>query len=195
MADEEENTEDANIAAATQEGDGEGDGEPPKKSKKLIIIIAAVVVLLILVGVGLMMSGVFSSKDTPAPAKDPAHEAPTTGASEELAQMEAVADTGESFFYEVPELLVNLNSSSKRKTFLKMTVNLEVGNQLDFATLDKVLPKVIDNFQVYLRELRPEDMKGSEGIYRLREELLLRVNLAAKPVVVKDVLFLNILTQ
>ena len=132
-----------------------------------------------------MMSGIFSSE--PPPEEMEMADIPV--------EIEVEEDTGESFFYEIPEVLVNLNSEGKRKTFLKMSVNLEVGKQEDFAHLDKILPKVLDNFQVYLRELRPEDLRGSEGIYRLREELLLRVNLASRPVIVKDVLFLNILTQ
>jgi flagellar FliL protein len=57
------------------------------------------------------------------------------------------------------------------------------------------MPRIIDNFQVYLRELRLDDLRGSAGIYRLREELLMRVNTAAQPVHVKDVLFREMLVQ
>ena len=56
-------------------------------------------------------------------------------------------------------------------------------------------PRIIDNFQVYLRELRVEDLRGSAGIYRLREELLARVNNAVHPTKVKDVLFKDMLVQ
>ena len=61
--------------------------------------------------------------------------------------------------------------------------------------LAAVMPRIIDNFQVYLRELRVEDLRGSGGIYRLREELLARVNAASAPVRVKDVLFKEMLVQ
>jgi len=57
------------------------------------------------------------------------------------------------------------------------------------------MPRIIDNFQVYLRELRLEDLRGSAGMYRLREELLTRVVAAAQPVRVKDVLFKEMLIQ
>jgi flagellar protein FliL len=63
------------------------------------------------------------------------------------------------------------------------------------ARLQAVMPRVIDNFQVYLRELRVEDLRGSAGVYRLREELLVRVNSAAAPVKVRDVLFKEMLVQ
>jgi flagellar FliL protein len=57
------------------------------------------------------------------------------------------------------------------------------------------MPRIMDNFQVYLRELRIEDLKGSAGMYRLREELLVRVNAAAAPAKVRDVLFKEMLVQ
>jgi flagellar protein FliL len=57
------------------------------------------------------------------------------------------------------------------------------------------MPRIIDNFQVYLRELRVEDLRGSGGIYRLREELLTRVNAATAPAKVVDVLFKEMLVQ
>jgi flagellar FliL protein len=53
----------------------------------------------------------------------------------------------------------------------------------------------VDSFQVYLRELRVEDLKGSAGMYRLREDLLRRINEAARPVKISDVLFKEMLIQ
>ncbi len=61
--------------------------------------------------------------------------------------------------------------------------------------LESILPRIVDNFQVYLRELRVEDLNGSAGLQRLREDLLLRVTNAAAPAVVKDVLFRELLIQ
>ena len=40
-----------------------------------------------------------------------------------------------------------------------------------------------------------EDLRGSAGMYRLREELLMRVTEAAQPVRVHDVLFQEMLVQ
>lgn len=185
MAKKEKEEEISQEIAPVSEGEEEGKKPKSSKIKKIILFVVLPLVLIILIAVGVMLSGIFSSK--PHPEEKETSDIPV--------EIEVKEDTGESFFYEIPEVLVNLNSDGKRSTFLKMTVNLEVGKKEDFVHLDKVLPKVLDNFQVYLRELRPEDLRGSEGIYRLREELLLRVNLASRPVVVKDVLFLNILTQ
>ena len=58
-----------------------------------------------------------------------------------------------------------------------------------------LLPRVEDAFQVFVRELRASDLEGSAGVYRLREELLRRVNVALHPVRVDAVLFKEIVVQ
>ena len=100
-----------------------------------------------------------------------------------------------SVFFDLPDLLVNLNSTGRKASFLKISVSLDLEDQADVARIQAVMPRIIDNFQVYLRELRVEDLRGSGGIYRLREELLARVNSAAAPLKVKDVLFKEMLVQ
>ena len=105
------------------------------------------------------------------------------------------AEAGPSVYYELPEMLINLNSTGKKSNFLKITVSLELESADAVHEVEAVLPRVIDSFQVYLRELRIDDLRGSAGLYRLREELLLRVNAAVEPVKVKDVLFKEMLVQ
>ncbi|HSK42049.1 MAG TPA: flagellar basal body-associated FliL family protein [Arenibaculum sp.] len=103
---------------------------------------------------------------------------------------------GPGIFYDLPDLLVNLDGAGgRRQNFLKISISIEVARQDDLNALDGVLPRIIDNFQVYLRELRLEDLRGSAGIYRLREELLMRVSRAAAPVEIRDVLFREMLVQ
>ena len=98
-------------------------------------------------------------------------------------------------FFDIPELLVNINAGGKRAGFLKISVSLEVEDAEKVPQIQAILPRIIDNFQTYLRELRLEDLKGSAGLYRLREELLLRVNAAAAPAKITDVLFKEMLVQ
>ena len=98
-------------------------------------------------------------------------------------------------FFDMPELLVNLNTGGKRVSFLKLSIALELNDPTDVPKIQLLMPRLIDSFQVYLRELRLEDLRGSAGVYRLREDLLGRVNEAAKPVQVKDVLFKEMLVQ
>lgn len=104
-------------------------------------------------------------------------------------------EAGPSVYYELPEMLINLNSTGKKANFLKITVSLELDSPEAVPEIETVLPRIIDSFQVYLRELRIDDLRGSAGLYRLREELLLRVNAAVEPVNVKDVLFKEMLVQ
>ena len=53
----------------------------------------------------------------------------------------------------------------------------------------------MDAFQTYLREMRPSDLEGSAGLYRLRDELTRRVNLAVAPTKINAVLFKEIVVQ
>ena len=92
-------------------------------------------------------------------------------------------------------MLVNLNTGGSKRNYLKISISLELTSEAHSAALQSLLPRVVDNFQVYLRELRVEDLRGSAGVQRLREELLLRVNNAVHPVVVRDVLFKEMLVQ
>ncbi|MFQ5957906.1 MAG: flagellar basal body-associated FliL family protein [Alphaproteobacteria bacterium] len=98
-------------------------------------------------------------------------------------------------YYDLPEMVVNLESGSKKKTFLKIQLSLELDDSENLSVLDRVLPRVVDQFHVYLRELRADDLHGSAGIYRLKEEMLRRVSAAAHPVRIRDVLFKEMLIQ
>jgi flagellar protein FliL len=147
--------------------------------KKLIIFVAAPLLAFLLIGAGLYFTGML---DRFIGSKSEAHE-------------EKPAEPKKTVFYDLPELLVNLNSAGRKASFLKMSISLELESQVDVARLQSVMPRIIDNFQVYLRELRVEDLRGSGGMYRLREELLLRVNASAAPAKIVDVLFKEMLVQ
>lgn len=184
MAEEQENMEDQ-TEGGEAEGEGEGSGEEAEAKKggsKLIIIIAAALVVLGGAGAGafFMLSG--GDKE--------AEEAAAAAAAEEAQPV--VQDV---FFYELPEILVNLSSSGTANRFLKMKVNLELKSEADVIMLEKVLPRIIDDFQLYLRQLRVEDLTGASGIQRLKEALLLRANQSAQPLEINAVLFKEILVQ
>ncbi|WP_343559771.1 flagellar basal body-associated FliL family protein [Kiloniella sp. b19] len=175
------------MSEETQGGDG-GDVEvelEEKKGlsgKKLVLFIVLPLLLILGGGAAAFFLGVF----------DP----PPEETVEEVVEEEGPPALGPSVFHDMPELLVNLSSTSGNRTsFLKIVISLELTSDLDIPAVEAVMPRIVDNFQVYLRELRVEDLRGSAGIQRLREELLLRVNASAAPVVVKDVLFQEMLVQ
>lgn len=169
--------------AAPEGEEGEEGGAPKKKgSSKLIIIILAALILIGGAGGGaffFMNQG--ESEEETAEAVEPKEEM--------KAQMQDIA------FYEVPNIVVNLSSSNGIARYLKIKLTLELSSELDVPKLEKLMPRIIDDFQVYLRQLRVEDLQGSAGIYRLKEALLMRANQSASPIEVQNILFTEMLIQ
>lgn len=97
-------------------------------------------------------------------------------------------------FFDLPEMTVNL-ATEGRTTYLKVRIALEVENRGMIDQIQPFLPRILDAFQIYLRELRPADLEGSAGLFRLKEELLRRINLSVYPARVEGVLFKEILVQ
>jgi flagellar protein FliL len=100
------------------------------------------------------------------------------------------------FTYALPSMLINLRTTGRRTSFLKVTISLEVkGNEENKKEMDQLKPRIVDQFQTYLRELEVEDLQGSAGLQRLKEELLDRVNAVTAPIKVQNVLFGELLVQ
>jgi flagellar protein FliL len=100
-----------------------------------------------------------------------------------------------SVFVDMPDVLVNLANTGDRTQYLKVKITLEVADQNLVKQITPVMPRVMDAFQTYLRELRSTDLEGSAGLYRLKEELTRRVNAAVAPSRVTAVLFKEIIVQ
>jgi len=99
-------------------------------------------------------------------------------------------------FLDMPDVLVNLSSTGGERTqYLRVKVTLELADQAMSAQIQPVMPRLMDAFQTYLRELRPTDLDGSAGLYRLKEELTRRVNAAIAPARINAVLFKEIVVQ
>jgi flagellar FliL protein len=100
-----------------------------------------------------------------------------------------------SVFYDLPDMTVNLSASPERPQYLRVKITLEAENNSVIDAVKPVMPRIVDAFQVHLRELRVTDLEGSAGLYRLREELTRRVNLAIAPNRIRAVLFKEIVVQ
>jgi len=140
--------------------------------RKLLIMVGAAAVVIIAGGAGLYvyLSGRAESGGVVAPA--------------------------ETFIFNLPTMTVNLSSEGDEpEAFMRVTIALEVASEEVMNEIQPRLAKVTDAFQVYLRELRRSDLEGSAGIYRLREELLRRVNVAIYPSRVESILFKELLVQ
>ncbi|HEX5796455.1 MAG TPA: flagellar basal body-associated FliL family protein [Geminicoccaceae bacterium] len=104
-------------------------------------------------------------------------------------------DPADVVFVELPDLLINLNSSGARLRFLKIATALEVDSEEQAETVRRLVPRILDSYHMYLRAVRPEELQGSEGMYRIKEELLARTNDAIRPAEVRDVLVREMLVQ
>jgi flagellar FliL protein len=162
------------------EDDAEGGGKPAKAkgkfslklSRKMMIIVGAAVLVLGGAGFGAKMY---------------------FGHGEKKAEH---AEAKPASFVDLPEVLVNLsNAGSDRTQYLKVKVTLEVPDKEMVPHIQPLMPRVMDAFQTYLRELRPTDLDGSAGLYRLKEELTRRVNVAVAPNKITAVLFKEIVVQ
>jgi flagellar FliL protein len=93
-------------------------------------------------------------------------------------------------------MLVNLiGLPGERVQYLKVKIVLEVKEEKQVEAIKPSLPRVTDIFQTYLRELRPGDLNGSAGLFRLKEDLTRRVNAAVSPNQVSAVLFKEVVVQ
>jgi len=157
--------------AASEDGAAE-DGKAAGGAKKKLAVIAAAVLLL---GGG---GGFYLMKKKP----DAEH-------AQEARKPVA--------FLDVSDIVVNLaqESSADKPRLLRAKIALEVKDAKAVTEVQPLMPRVLDIFQVFLRELRPSDIEGSGGLYRLREELLRRVNLAVFPNKVDAVLFKELVVQ
>ncbi len=173
-----------------EEGEESEGGGGKKSKKKLFIIIGIVLLLLIGGGAAAFFTGLL---DPLLGSTEPAASGGEGGGGEGGGK--APLPPGQAVFFDLDEMIVNLNSSGRRQNLLKIKVSLELASADDLAKIQQVMPRVIDNFQTYLRELRIDDLRGSAGVYRLREELLTRVNIAVQPAKVNSVLFKEMLVQ
>jgi len=172
--------------------DGEEDGKKTEAEKqgfvkkllgnKKLLLIAGGGALVLLLGLGAgLYFFVFSGSDEPV----------KTASS--IPEMPAVPP--QVAYYDVPDLIVNIQSADGNPVYLKLSLSLELYTQEEKAGIQALVPRIVDQFQGYLRELRPDDLKGSAGIMRVKEELMRRTNVAAAPYKVRDVLLKEMIIQ
>jgi flagellar protein FliL len=161
------------------EGEAGAEGAAPAKSSKKMLMFAAIG-LVVLGGVG--GGAWFMMRKKPDMQVD---------AAGKPAVKKQIA------FVELKEMMVNLaqTQGQERQNFLKLKIALEVGDPKAATEIQPLVPRIEDTFQVYMRELRAGELEGSAAVYRLKEELLKRVNLAVYPAKVEAVLFKEILMQ
>lgn len=205
---EAEDAEGAKPAAEGAEGEGaEGEGGTPAKKKmsgKKLILFIVLPAVLVLGGGGaaafLLLSG--SGGEQHASAEGD-HGKAKGGHGAEGEVEEAVPGPGGTMishgedvvFMQLPEMLVNITGPDGRPAYLKLKLTLEAPDDATVTALGEHIPRVTDQFNGFLRELRTDDLSGSAGAYRLRLELLRRVNLTIAPMQINAVLIEEMLVQ
>lgn len=191
------------VAQTDAETDGaEGDGEQPAAPakaglvKKLLVFVNPLALLklprklqFIVGGAVLLLAAGAGAALYFLPGADEHAEADGTHAEE------APPPPAHAVFYDVPDIIVNIQTQDAAPAYLKLSVALELEDEEAKVAVEPVTPRVVDQFQTYLRELRVEDIRGSAGVMRLKEELLRRVNLAIAPTHARDVLLKEIIVQ
>lgn len=183
------------VEAAPEAPDAAGDaaaakGKKGKSKKKLIIIgAAAAVVLLGGGGAGFMLMSGGGAADTKAEA--PKKEAKGHGGGEG----HGGEGGGEDAIVDVPAMTVNLRSPDGAARFLRIHFMLVPGENTNAEELKTNLPILLDAYQPFLRELRPEDLAGSAAVFRIKEELMRRAASALGADTVSDVLIQDLVQQ
>jgi flagellar FliL protein len=181
-------------ADADAEGE-DGEGGPAKKKLPLKMIIIAGVAAAVVLGGGGTAAFIFLKPKPEAHADKKADhgkkkDEKKKGEKGKEDPSAAVITEGPDgvLFYTMPNVVVNMQTADGRPTFLKLKLTLEVADQETADLLAPNMPRLQDMFQTFLRELRPEDLQGSQGSYQLRMEILRRVNLVIAPAKVNAVL-------
>jgi flagellar FliL protein len=165
------------AVAAEQEKEASAELEKPSGRRKIILLA----VPLLLTG---LLAGLWFTGQLPR----------WLGLSHPQSQA-AVQKPPDPIYIDLPEMVANLNGNPRRPSYVKLTARIEVVHPEDAELVRQAMPRLQDLFQTYLREMRPEELRGSAGTYRLREELIARADAAAAPARVTDVLFTQMLIQ
>jgi flagellar FliL protein len=147
------------------------------------LILLAVPIVLAVIGAGLWFSGILPR------LLGLHHEAPAANQAAEA--LEAVKPV----YADVPEIITNLDTGGRRQSYVKLKARLQLAKAADQAVVSAAMPRILDLFQTYLREMHPDELRSSSGTYRLREEMIARANLAARPARIVDILFEELLVQ
>jgi flagellar protein FliL len=193
----------------------EGEGAPKKKGLPIMLIAIAGGAVLLLGGGGAAAWFLFLAPKPEAAAAADGHGAPAAdghgapaagghgakpekgggghggGGSDKVdpKTQPVIADgpNGVTYFT-MPYVLSNIESADGRTAYLKLKLTFECSDHAVAEQLTSEMPRINDILQGFIRELRPEDLAGSEGNYQLRLEILRRINLILAPAKINAVL-------
>ena len=98
-------------------------------------------------------------------------------------------------YYDVPQIQANLLPEGRKAIYIVINIVLEMDKEADRPKLDRIMPIVMDAFATYLSQVSANYLKGSIGVYRLKEELLTRAVTVCYPIVINNVLIKEMLVK
>ncbi|MBZ6379234.1 flagellar basal body-associated FliL family protein [Pacificimonas aurantium] len=114
---------------------------------------------------------------------------------DEAADAEADETAEATVFVDVPPMVVNLRSADGQARFLKVHFVLVPTGAEHVPELEQQIPLLLDSYQPFLRELRPEDLSGAAAVYRIKEEMLVRALDTLGHGKVRDILIQDLVQQ
>lgn len=144
---------------------------PAKNKTRLIIVLAVILAILACIGIS------YYAMKKKAP------------------DVEMKNSLQSTMFIPIEEVTVNLRTNDDSHSWLRVKVTLEVHGKNNYDVAVKMMPKIIDVFQTYLKELRKTDLDGSFGIYKMKDEMLMRINTMLYPAQIEGVFFQEIIMQ
>jgi flagellar FliL protein len=174
------------MSAAATGAAADGEHAPAKGGSRKKLLILGLPLLLLGATAGLWFGGILPPLLGMGPK-------PMDKAAAE--KMVAEAKPLPPVYVDLPEMVSNLDAGPRKTSYVKVKARLELAKADEVAAAQAAMPRLQDLFETYMREMRPEELRGATGTYRLREELLARANLALDGVHVRDVLFTEIIVQ
>ena len=153
--------------------DDDDDSIKPSFNKKKILLI----ILPILIAIGLSVGFFYTiyKSSTPDSSLNYSVVNPNAENNEEIL-----------IFYDLPEIAVNIKTSSKIPLIAKLKINIELSKIEDIKTLESFIPRINDAIITHMSELTPEELRNSDRMSWLKEELLYRLNLILSPIVINN---------
>lgn len=170
--------------------------EPAKKSNKLVIISTILILLLSGVGAAWFFGLLnFSNQQKSSEEQKKAEQEKLKAKNREdliNSKSPQIIPPEKITYFKFPDMTVNLKG---KNNFVKLSFTIELLQKEDEKTITTYLPRIIDQLQLFLRDLKYADFNGGGAIVKLKHAIELRINNVISPLKIYNVLIQELLIQ